>query len=278
MKKKIILICSLVVFCLCVFTISASASNYYDFSDIDLSGVYSVTPYIYSTASDEEQYSFDSTLGYDLSFISFDYYSNVTYYTWGLLNCENWHKYIVSHNITSADELRISVDNGVSLGYWSDSFSIYNYIGGSAYAVNDIWNAYQGWLAEQNAPTYDDGYTQGKIDGVTEFKTTDEYKSQYTTGYTNGIAEFKASDVYAETLLLERQTGQAEGVNTYLASEEYANALQAEYDNGYNTATTEQEQKQMKNNLGVILGTCGIVIVGLLFVYFIISRKKHKRR
>ncbi|MBO5356476.1 MAG: hypothetical protein J6A95_01790 [Clostridia bacterium] len=183
----------------------------------------------------------------------------------------NFSQYLTYYNlgVNELAELMYSVSSGGS-GY-SDGYSQGKIDGVTEFKTTEEYKS-------QYTTGYSDGYSQGKIDGVTEFKTTEEYKSQYTTGYTNGIAEFKASDVYCETLLIERQTGQAEGKDMFMASQEYKAALNKEYNNGYNTATTEQEQKQMKNNLGVILGTCLVIVFVLSVVYLAVSRKKHKRR
>ncbi len=273
MKKKFILIFSLIILSVCIFAFSSSASNYFDISDIDLTNIDSSSFYFYSSI----EYDFNSTLGYELSFCSFYVYgSDCSFYIWGLLNCENWQTFIETHNINSSLELSNAVKRGVDLGYWSDSSYIYYFVSDDTNA-DDIWNCYQNWLAEKNAPTYEDGIAQGKIDGVTEFKSTEEYKSQYTTGYTDGINNFKETEL-PEMLLLEKQIGQAEGKNIYLASEEYADVLKAEYDNGYNAATNENDKTQIKNSLGVIVGSCGLVVIFLLAFYFMTSKKKYKRR
>ena len=280
MKKKFILIFSLIILSVCIFAFSSSASNYYNFNNLDLSSMNTIYSNMYSLSSDCDNNQFVSSLGYDLSFVSFDFYntnnSDFSLYSWGLLNCENWQKYIEDHNISNYDEFYLSFDKGIELGYWQDGFSFYYYLGGG-YATQDLWNCYQGWLAEQNAPTYEDGIAQGKIDGVTEFKGTEEYKSQYTTGYTDGINNFKETEL-PEMLALEKQIGQAEGKSIYLASEEYADVLKAEYDNGYNAATNENDKTQIKNSLGVIVGSCGLVVIFLLAFYFMTSKKKYKRR
>lgn len=125
-------------------------------------------------------------------------------------------------------------------------------------------------------------YNQGKTDGVTEYKESEEYSNvlstQYNQGKTDGVAEFKDSEAYETVLAVERSIGASEGVKNYLESEEYSNALQNEYDNGYEAATTEDNQKRAKNMLGTALGISGALIIVLLCVYFFVGRKARKRR
>ena len=278
MKRKLILIFLLIILSVCIFAFSSSASGYINLDDLPNDIIYnSCYVDVYSLTYYAEEDNFESALGYELSFYCFrimgsnDY--DVEYI--GLFQTENWLKYIKDHNITNADELCSSIYNGCELGYWKDYWTFTHYIIESY--SNEIWNCCEELLARQNAPTYEDGISQGKIDGVAEFKASEEYKSQYTTGYTEGVSNFKLSEEYKEALLLEKQIGQAEGKSLYLESEEYENALQAEYDNGYDTAVKDQSKAEFKTEFVTLIGSLGLIIL-VLSVIFVFSKKKHKRR
>ena len=337
MKKKFILIFSLIILSVFVFAFSSSASNYFNISDL---------PSDYITYGGFEIYSEGNLPMYNnerLGVIIF--YGSIPKV--GFMNIEGWHNFIESNNISSSNSLYETVL----------SFTGQSNLEGILQMYPDLfWQNYQDYLSTLNVKTYEDGYlvgydeglrylsthtsyvierylsycstlnieksldsfeeyvsnnfaqyysyyelglvdlaeffnsanlgsaeydeyiyNQGKIDGVTEFKGTEEYKEQYTTGYTDGINNFKETELQ-EMLALEKQIGQAEGKNIYLASEEYADVLKAEYDNGYNAAVNENDKTQIKNSLGVIIGSCGLVVIFLLSFYFITSKKRHKRR
>ncbi len=280
MKKKIILICTLVVMCLCVFAISASATTvsyvlgtpYFD----DGTPAYDSTTGMIESNMLTYYYDF-SKYGYNITLFTY-VTSSMPEYGYSIYTCDNIENFYNDIKLNVPEKYEDITQNNIfsflcnHRGYCGDS-TLYYYD-----CLINLYNIYENDILSKYDVGYSEGLTQGKIDGVTEFKTTEEYKSQYTNGYTAGITYFKTSDEYAETLELERQIGQAEGKNNYLGSEEYKAALNKEYNNGYDTASSELEQEQTKNSLAVILGSCGIFVLALLVVYFLMPRKKHKRR
>ncbi len=279
MKKKIILIFSLIILSVCIFAFSSSASEF-DFVINPDSILDSFSGGVGSFQYNSVQYNIPSD----------DYYYEMYYFTFYTSIGDTGYsiqpigfKRLVDHICNTVDNCTYEQFLNACI-VQNENFSstfYYDWINSSSNCDEEFFNKlyYYSEIDETDlTEKFNEGLAQGKIDGVTEFKTTDEYKSQYTNGYTAGITYFKTSDEYAETLELERQIGQAEGKNNYLGSVEYKAALKKEYNNGYDTATSELEKKQTKESLGVILGSCGIVVLTLLVVYFLMSRKKHRRR
>ncbi|MBQ4509346.1 MAG: hypothetical protein II984_01360 [Clostridia bacterium] len=278
MKKKIILICTLFLMCVFVFSLSASASKY-DFILSDES--------VFASSAESSASGYFESVPYQLPSDSYYYdFNYFTYYSSSGDSCfamqpaafQEFVDYICSTNGTAN-----FVDFQAACAVQNETFGTTFYelwINASNSFNEALFNKlyfYDEITDEDLQLKYTEGHTQGKIDGVAEFKTTEEYKGQYTTGYADGINNFKETEL-PEMLLLEREIGQAEGKDIYMASEEYSNVLEAEYDNGYEAASTEQDRKQMQNNLGAILGTCGVIVIALSVVYLVVSRKKRKRR
>lgn len=216
---------------------------------------------------------------------------------------QKWCKDVSGKENLSYDEFKTYISASDDEGsesvasYWSSDYNGFN---------EEYFNA----LYNYKSITQEDftaQYNQGKTDGVTEFKESEEYtnilSSKYEEGKTDGAEAFKSSDEYSQELQAEYtkgygvgyeaykdsaeyesalntqfNLGSSTGVKNYLESEEYSNALQNEYDNGYEAATTEDNQKRAKNMLGTALGISGALIIVLLCVYFFVGRKARKRR
>ena len=261
MKKKIILILSMCALLVCLFVISASATTVtspnFDFNDIDI------------TQGDDRLmlYSFDTG-----DFMYSDFYCGGSNF-WIFWNIEEFQArfngYSYQEFINYCNENAFdSEDNSTAYMDLRDmSESDYNYF------INYTSISQEDLTAQ---------YNQGKIDGVTEYKDSEEYSSilegKYTEGYGVGYNAFKESAEYESALETQYKLGSSTGVKNYIASEEYTNALQAEYDNGYEAATSENEQKEAKEMLATALGATGILIVVLLCWYYFLGKKGRKRR
>ena len=280
MKKKIILMCALVVMCLCIFAISASASSF-DFvsngdyeikfdNDVSVNTVTYEKNDVISTFHVLSVTDVNYNICYYIQPIEFKEFCDTIFNKQNLTFLEFSNFFRENSEYVKEDCSIISYFSFSDDGYNGYDESFFNKL----YYYRDITEED---LESKYSTGYSDGLTQGKIDGVTEFKTTEEYKSQYTTGYTEGVSNFKSSEEYKEALLLEKQIGQAEGKSLYLESEEYENALQAEYDNGYDTAVKDQSKAEFKTEFVTLIGSLGLIIL-VLSVIFVFSGKKHKKK
>ncbi len=107
--------------------------------------------------------------------------------------------------------------------------------------VQEFMNSstYNDILAEE----YNEGVEAGEISGVNDFKKSTEYSQslseQYDKGVTEGVAEFKSSDNYKNALNERYSTGYTEGIAYYKTSTEYTKALDTQYDLGKSVAVSE---------------------------------------
>ena len=299
MKKKILLILSMCALLVCLFVISASA-----------------TVVTYESISDS--FGDDNPTGTErTAYFGEINYGNIPNGNFVFCHGESSDScFFVTIFDIEAFQFRYSgksfsdfVDEIMTL-YNSNSneyqylYKFYSAVSSEAYDFFINWSSYTGGFTQEDLTTQ---YNQGKTDGVTEFKESEEYtnilSSKYEEGKTDGAEAFKSSDEYSQELQAEYtkgygvgyeaykdsaeyesalntqfNLGSSTGVKNYLESEEYSNALQNEYDNGYEAATTEDNQKRAKNMLGTALGISGALIIVLLCVYFFVGRKARKRR
>ena len=99
-------------------------------------------------------------------------------------------------------------------------------------------------------------YNEGKLDGVTEYKESEEYASVLLTKYNDGFV-----------------AGTAEGALAYAKSEAYKTALAEEYDKGYDDGFVDGEaQIDVAPIIGfvVVLG----LAIGALVVVKVIQKRK----
>ncbi len=100
-------------------------------------------------------------------------------------------------------------------------------------------STYNDILAEE----YNEGFEAGEISGVNDFKESTEYSQslseQYDKGVTEGVAEFKSSDNYKNALNERYSTGYKDGIAYYKTSTEYTKALDTQYDLGKSVAVSE---------------------------------------
>ncbi len=90
---------------------------------------------------------------------------------------------------------------------------------------------------------YNDGFEAGEISGVNDFKKSSEYSQalseQYDKGVTEGVSAFKSSENYKNALNERYSTGYTEGIAYYKTSTEYTKALNTQYDLGKSVAVSE---------------------------------------
>ena len=267
MKKKFILIFSMVALVVCLFAISVSATNYLYTPNTELSDLPSsfyvsssvvFTDSLYSNGIDK---NFERLFGYQKFYFELadSSYSDDSIIVFDI---DNLHEFLLDFNIDTLEEFE-SFDSLLLENYLipydfdehgnliaPDSFFAFNW-----YADYElVWNAYQSYVAEITAPTYEDG----KIEGVTEFKASEEYENtineaeqnaidgfkssveynamlqgEYNRGKDEAVENYKSSPAYKNVLDVKYQTGLADGKSNYIESNEYIEALQGEYDKGF---------------------------------------------
>lgn len=263
MKKKIILILSMCALLVCLFVISASASSFSIYTDTEFTILSS------DFQLNSVNFCYDSVNDFWLGQVLA--YSTTSEYISGIIviNPFSFKSYLNSFN-TLEDLHTYANDN------YESSTSLTGYL---ASLTEDQFNYYRNYteITQEDLTVQ---YNQGKTDGVTEYKESEEYSNvlstQYNQGKTDGVAEFKDSKAYETVLAVERSIGASEGVANYLDSTEYADTLQAEYDKGYDDA----ESEKASNMLGTALGSIGIVVFVLLgvWLWLTLSKKKKRRR
>jgi len=271
MKKKFILIFSMLALVACLFALSVSASNYIDFSEADLNSNASVSFNVYLN-TDYIDDDFTSTSEETFGLISYSDSNNVSIF--GFYNIEFWHSYLTEQNVKSSSDFATAVYHLIEIGAVCDGDSGIGYEGQSF--SEDFYLAYQKYVALYNllnAPTYE----QGKTDGVTEYKTSNEYyaelNKQYAQGKTEGVTAYKSSSEYTNAMNAKYATGLADGEANYIESDEYEEALQAEYDKGLSEAQVDK--------LGTtLLSIVGSTLLGVAVVWLInrFSSKRKRRR
>ena len=297
MKKKIILILSIVAVVTCLFAMSVSASNYVDFDSVDLINM-DCSPMLQVYSSKKCDYcgfvsSHDEEFG--LVYISAD-----GSYSCGFLNIEFWHSLLTEHGVDSVDEFG-------ELSYeLVDDERICECSSGLSYQIGSeclsYFIVYEKYLAELNAPTYEEGkidgvteyktsneytntlnekYVEGKADGMLEYKASSEYfnelNQKYTEGKTEGVTVYKNSTEYKNTLSAKYSTGFADGKANYVESEEYTEAMQLKYDEGFEAGTNEAQTDKLGTTLLSIVGS-SLLGLGIVWVVKRFTSKNKRRR
>lgn len=280
MKKKIILILSMLSLLVCIFAVSVSASELafvcpdeFDVTSADFNGHFTYSSsneyegfngriYYFTVSTDEgEVYFFEPN-----SFTSFVHFllkkdCDATYQEW-FTYCENVYN-------GSNDEPLCSA--------WGGYSAEYSYLN-EAY-FNKLCN-YKPITAENLSTEYN----KGKTDGVTEYKESEEYTTALETKYQAGISDFKDSAEYKSSLNNAESNGYTLGMSAdkeaFKASDEYQNALDNQYTLGFNDGTVSAEENAQPNVFGILFGVAGIGLLALSIVFVIFSAKKkvHSKR
>lgn len=171
-----------------------------------------------------------------------------------------------------------TVDNIYS---YLDSKQEYSLDSWAYYHCVELYNAVGASLVE--VPSADDlqaKYDEGKVAGVTEYKSSEEYatalNNKYSAGYTEGIESFKSSEEYTTALNSKYNdgfvAGTAEGALAYTKSDAYKTALADKYDEGYDDGFVEGEaQFDIAPFIGVI-SIMALISIGIVIVCWV--RKK----
>ena len=279
MKKKLLIILSIMALSMCLFAVSISASNYIVFpsEDVDMeqispTGSNWTVRYIINTYNGSDGYDFDSSIDETFGFVEFSATEISTFY--GFINIEWWHEYLTERNVKSVDDFCSSIENLVETGAVNNTGDSVGYYGQNL--ANELYSLYQSYVAELNDKTYEqgveDGIAEGKIQGVAEYKESAEFKDAMADSFTEGMKFFKETQEYKNALNLKYQTGLADGKSNYIESDEYATALQAEYDKG---AASIEKDDNINNIIGVIIPL--LVICGAVCFVLVIIKKKRRR-
>ncbi len=171
----------------------------------------------------------------------------------------------------------IDLNSKVQSGEYTDDpaglYDIFNYnTNDSLYLSEDSFEYFMNFNSSMlTDEDLQDKYDEGKVDGVEEFKSSEEYtnilNNKYSTGYTEGIESFKASTAYTDALDLEYSNGKVAGVNDFKASVEFKNTLKAQYNEGYDNGVSDTQGVNAKNEttklISILIGVLGF---GILFM------------
>ena len=127
---------------------------------------------------------------------------------------------------------------------------------------------------------YTEGYSQGKIDGAIEYKSSEEYTNTINLAKSAGVDEFKTSDEYASALNSKynegHSVGTSSGITAYKSSSEYKTALSDKYDEGYDVGFSEGEKSFDFGPMIVGILVLASIAIGLI-IYNQKRRKKYRR-
>ena len=242
--------------------------------------------------------SFESYISYGDSDKTLDIY--VIEGSWGSYACiidmADFRDFCSLYNISDASSCREFLINNYlrdELGNLLPSDSTTDFID---FHFNNLGTGFDDPVIEKifNYMNYDeitqedlqDKYDEGKVEGVEEFKSSEEYtnvlNNRYSTGYAEGIEAFKVSKAYTDALEVQYSTGKTDGVTEFKKSVAFANSLKAEYDEGYNAGVTDTEGQVVKNEftkvISVFIGVMafGIILMSVLGVTSKLKKKKHR--
>lgn len=241
MKKKIVLILSIMAIAICIFALSVSASDYGDYTNFILSDHDGFSSYVFLNNDQEFSSSIDDVFGLGRLETSS---GDVAYV---FKNIEFWHSLFQNNNVIESSDLldvcQYLVDIG-AIGCGTDKmdYELISY-------YNEYFVCYQKYLKEFYSPTYEDGLA-------------------------DGAAEYKKSYEYLSSLDVARTEGRSEGKMDFVKSKEYANALSIEYDKGYTDGLNE-DGYEATDIIGSVLG---VGFLGALAIVCLMLFSKKKRR
>lgn len=290
---------SMMALLVCVFAVSVSAGDFFGFDDLSNYDASSSENIVFVTSTkilnpaDYTYSDFDSSAGrFGIVYIT------GPYKTVGFININKWHELLtkdnnVVENSSEFDELVSSWADGSILplddSWFNTEVSSYR---------DELFELYQKYIAEISAPTYEDG----KTDGVTEYKASEEYENtiseaeqnaidgykssteynavlqgEYNRGKDEAVEAYKSSTAYKNALDIKYSTGLADGKANYIESAEYKEALQVEYDEGFEAGTEESDTSEIGTTLLSIVGSAllGVVVVWL---FNTLGNKRKRRR
>ena len=129
----------------------------------------------------------------------------------------------------------------------------------------------------KNSEEYVNSLDFAKTSGVEEFKSSEEYSNILNFAKTSGIEEFKNSTEYNEALLSKynegHSVGTSSGITAYKSSSEYKTALSDKYDEGYDVGFSEGEKSF---DFGPII--VGILVLSSIAIGLIIYNQKRRKK
>ena len=158
---------------------------------------------------------------------------------------------------------------------------------------SDLGNKYnEGKLAGveeyKSSDEYINSINSAISSGVEEYKSSDEYttalNNKYSAGYTEGIEAFKVSKAYTDALDLQYSNGKVAGVTEFKNSVSFANTLKAEYEEGYDAGVLDTQGVNTKNEttklISILIGVIGfgILFTAVLSAVGAFKKKAAKRR
>lgn len=284
MKKKIILVLSMLSLLVCIFAVSVSASDLNLFSPNDTELVGHVMINMGETVFTDEN-------GIEHVLRVFQATSSEmsdTYFAVDPSEFQTWIFNVFEKEDVSYEEFfefKESANTDPDFGLKED-LTFISYWGYES-AVKGMNEDYFNRLMSYKKISQEDltsQYNQGKTDGVTEYKESEEYTTALETKYQAGLNDFKESEEYSTALENAESdgyiAGTIEGVAAYKLSEEYNNALKDKYTTGYNDGVESVENTEGGSNvLGIVFGSVGIgVVVLAIFCGIMALRKRPKVR
>ncbi len=287
MKKKIILILSMLTLCVSLFAISVSATSVEYMDSFFSNGWDDMTSkshgsFEYVTIT-KENISFNIFTVDDMS-SDWCVVSNIEAFK-ELCAGMTWDEYVsfCQNDLALTDTyFNIAIFNGIYtvFDYFMNYEVTLTYEQGKTDGVTEYKSSEEYTTALTTK--YDEGVAQGKIDGVTEYKESEEYTTALETEYQAGVSDFKESEEYSTALENAESdgylAGTTEGVAAYKLSEEYNNTLKEKYTTGYNDGVESVENTESGSNiLGIVFGSVGIGLVVLAILCGIMALRKRPR-
>lgn len=284
MKKKLILILSMVALLSCMLVLSVSASNYgFDFDGLqNLSNLNSKEQiYIYFNKGHNENCNVSGPSNFGIGI-----YNSTLFY----VNIEFWHQLFTDYGVIDFGSFCFCIDGLIADGVICDGlngcscsvgYSLINY-------ADVYYDIYVNYLNEPEVKTYEDGITEGKELGVSEYVSSEEYtnalNNKYTegkqAGYDEGVTA--GTDIgynagYAQGQIDGYSDGYTIGYNEYIGSKEYAKVLKAKYDDGF----SDGEEEAKASSFNVIISVLPVMLIldavaiGIV-VYKVIKRRQNE--
>ncbi len=197
MKKKILLMLSMCALLVCLFVISASATNAFYFpEDFDFTSGIAIT----NSKCTTNTHTCDSP---DYNFMLFSDYNDNAYFVFGL------------------EAFKDFADDGTYESMVANYEEKYNQTGCSKCCelYSNIPEFVYNYFLTLESITQEDltaEYNRGKAAGVSQYKASSEYSNALSTQYNEGYTQ-----------------GKTDGVNEYKESEEYSNVLSTQYNQGF---------------------------------------------
>lgn len=291
MKKKIILVLSIMAIAICVFALSVSAEKTY-FSENDY---LDFTRILYTSSTDgfchmDVTVEETSVNGTNIGFI-FQYGEFQKNVVVGFINADFWHVIFSNYGVSGSSDLESAFDYAVNSGLIINEVTyVYEIL---LLYSDSIYTTYVNYLASINASTYDEGYEDGYSEGLNagynsgySQGTTAGYNGGYVAGneygYTNGF--YAGGDIGYESGITQGEelgfnNGYAAGGDNYKLSTEYdiaiADAWNAGRTNGYKQGYEDKASEF--NPLALLISLLTVCELALVITVIVKKIRRRKR-